>query len=106
MMYNDWSTIHEVAAHSLSARISAAQGNVAEGVEHWRAAVAAQDQMRYDEPTDWYYPVRESLGAALLRAGQAEEAEKVFREDLTRNPRNPAIALWSRKIARSAEERC
>ncbi|HXN64601.1 MAG TPA: hypothetical protein VN862_04650 [Candidatus Acidoferrales bacterium] len=89
MVYNDWSTIHDVAAHSLSARISAAQGNVAEAVQHWRAAVAVQDQMRYDEPADWYYPVRESLGAALLRAGQAEEAEKVFREDLARNPRNP-----------------
>ena len=47
-----------------------------------------QDQLAYDEPPDWYYPVRESLGGALLRAGQADAAEKVFREDLVRNPRN------------------
>jgi tetratricopeptide (TPR) repeat protein len=89
MMYNDWTTLHDVAAHSLAARIAAAQGDSAGAVEHWRAAAAVQDQMRYDEPADWYYPVRESLGAALLRAGQAEDAEKVFREDLVKNPRNP-----------------
>jgi tetratricopeptide (TPR) repeat protein len=89
MMYNDWTTLHDVAEHSLAARIAASQGDSAGAVEHWRAAAAVQDQMRYDEPADWYYPVRESLGAALLRAGQAEDAEKVFREDLVKNPRNP-----------------
>jgi inorganic triphosphatase YgiF len=45
--------------------------------------------LRYDEPPDWYYPVRESLGAALLTVGRATDAEQVFREDLKRNPRNP-----------------
>ena len=45
--------------------------------------------MKYDEPPDWFYPVRESLGAVLLLNGNAAEAEKVFREDLDRNPRNP-----------------
>jgi hypothetical protein len=52
--------------------------------------------MRYNEPADWYYPMRESLGAALLRSGQPAEAEKVFREDLARNPRNPRslFGLW------------
>lgn len=38
---------------------------------------------------DWYHPVRESLGGALLRAGGAAEAEAVFRANLERNPRNP-----------------
>jgi hypothetical protein len=42
----------------------------------------------YDEPPDWYYPVRESLGAALLLAGKADAAEEVFREGLKRSPRN------------------
>jgi TolA-binding protein len=32
--------------------------------------------------------VRESLGGALLRAGQAAEAEAVFRENLKRYPRH------------------
>jgi hypothetical protein len=51
--------------------------------------VTAQDALNYDEPPDWYYPVRESLGGALLAAGKPIDAEQVFREDLRRNPRNP-----------------
>ena len=79
-----------------SARIAYARGNSTSAIEHWRAAVSAQDKMRYDEPADWYYPIRESLGAALLRSGQPAEAEKVFREDLARNARNPRslFGLW------------
>ncbi len=93
---NSWGTLHEMAAHSLQARISAARGDYPSAVEHWRAAIAAEDNMIYHEPPDWFYPMRESLGAALLRGGQPAEAEKVFREDLDRNPRNPRslFGLW------------
>jgi tetratricopeptide (TPR) repeat protein len=96
MSYNDWSTIHDMAAHTLAARIGAAQGDQAGAIEQWRAAVAVQDKMNYNEPADWYYPVRESLGAALLASGKAAEAETVFRQDLERNPRNPRslFGLW------------
>lgn len=45
--------------------------------------------MPYDEPPIWFYPVRESLGAALVLAGKPHDAERVFREDLERHPRNP-----------------
>jgi len=40
--------------------------------------------------------VRESLGGALLRDEQFSEAEKVFRDDLARNPRNgrSLFGLW------------
>ena len=47
-----------------------------------------QDDLRYDEPPDWYFPVRQSLGAVLLSAGRPTEAEAVYREDLQRNPEN------------------
>ena len=53
-----------------------------------KRAVSAQDALAYDEPPAWYYPVRESLGAALLANGRGAEAEAVFREDLKRNARN------------------
>ena len=36
----------------------------------------------------WFYPVRESLGAAFLAAGRPADAERVFREDLEKHPRN------------------
>jgi cytochrome c-type biogenesis protein CcmH/NrfG len=42
----------------------------------------------YDEPPVWFYPIRESLGAALLQSGRPADAEQVFREDLARHPRN------------------
>jgi tetratricopeptide (TPR) repeat protein len=78
-----------VAAHVIDARIAAAKGQKDLAIEHWKTAVAIQDTLNYDEPADWYYPVRESLGAAVLARGRASEAEEVFREDLQRNPRNP-----------------
>jgi thioredoxin-like negative regulator of GroEL len=74
-----------IAAESLAARLSATP---AEAVPHWEKAVGIQDKLIYDEPPAWYYPVRESLGAALVRAGRGAEAEKVFREGLKRSPRN------------------
>jgi hypothetical protein len=59
-----------------------------DAIAHWRRAVEIQDGFIYDEPPAWYYPVRESLGAELVRAGQAAEGEKVLREGLRRSPRN------------------
>jgi tetratricopeptide (TPR) repeat protein len=78
-----------VAAQVMEARIAAAQGQKGAAVEHWKKAVEIEDTLSYDEPADWYYPVRESLGAALIENGNAPEAEKIFREDLQQNPRNP-----------------
>jgi tetratricopeptide (TPR) repeat protein len=77
--------ILRVAEAVLDARLSP---HDTASVEHWKRAVAAQDALHYDEPPAWFYPVRESLGAALLRIGRAAEAETVFREDLRLNPRN------------------
>ncbi len=73
----------------LVARIAEARGDQAGAIEAWKAAVAAQDSIGYDEPSAWYYPMRESLGGLLLRAGRFAEAEAVFRENLKQHPRNP-----------------
>ena len=54
----------------------------------WSRLSSQQDALRYEEPPAWYYPVRQSLGAVLLNAGRATEAEAVYREDLRRNPEN------------------
>jgi hypothetical protein len=59
-----------------------------DAIAHWRRAVEIQDSLVYDEPPAWYYPVRESLGAELVRAGQPAEGEVVLREGLRRSPRN------------------
>ena len=80
-----FSDVAALASEVVAARLAPSP---AEAVPHWRRAVASQDALTYDEPPDWYYPLRESLGAALLRAGNAAEAERVFRDGVNRSPRN------------------
>ncbi len=77
-----------IAELVLQARIAWAEGNKTGAIETLRKGVAAQDSLNYDEPPGWYYPVRESLGAALLLSGNAAAAETMFREDLLTNPRS------------------
>jgi tetratricopeptide (TPR) repeat protein len=72
----------------LDARIVEARGDREAAIGLWKKAVATGDGIAYDEPPVWFYPLRESLGGALLRAGRAPEAEQVFRDDLVRHPRN------------------
>jgi len=81
--------IPQLEAHIVESRIAWVQGNKDAAIQHLREAVTLQDDMDYTEPPDWFYPTRESLGGMLLQAGRAAEAEKVFRDDLQRNPRNP-----------------
>ena len=47
-----------------------------------------QDSLAYIEPPAWFYPVRHNLGAALLQAGRAADAEATYREDLRQFPDN------------------
>ena len=53
-----------------------------------RGAVELEDSLAYDEPQAWFLPVREALGAALMRNGDYPGAEQVFRRDLEKNRRN------------------
>lgn len=59
-------------------------------------AVAEQDTMRYNEPPDWFFPIREMLGMLYLGQKDFEKAEGVFRADLNRHPRNgrSLFGLW------------
>jgi hypothetical protein len=86
---NKTKSILQIADDVLVAKIANARHASDTAIAHLKNAVAVQDTLKYGEPPDWYFPVRESLGAALLMIGDATGAEKVFREDLNRNPRNP-----------------
>ena len=79
----------DLAENILDARIAAAKGDHTQAISYWEKAVDVQDKLYYGEPPEWFYPVRESLGAALLLNGQADRAEVVFRADLEQYPRNP-----------------
>jgi len=86
---NSPKAIANVASGVLDGRIAEAKGDRAQAIRAYQRAVEAEDALDYDEPADWFYPVRESLGAALLRDSRYAEAEQVFRDDLKRNPNNP-----------------
>ena len=77
-----------IAVHALSGEIATRRGDLDAGVNHFREAAKIEDGGLYFEPPKWYYPIRHSLGAALLKARQHAEAEKVYREDLRRFPEN------------------
>jgi tetratricopeptide (TPR) repeat protein len=79
----------DLAANILDARIATARGRSESTIGFWKEAVRIQDALNYGEPPEWFYPVRESLGGALLLDGKADQAEAVFRADLQQNPRNP-----------------
>ena len=81
--------IPQMMSEIVEARLAQAQHQTSTAIEHFQKAVTLEDTLDYDEPPDWLAPTRESLGAALLQAGKAAQAEAIFREDLKRNSRNP-----------------
>jgi tetratricopeptide (TPR) repeat protein len=103
-------TFLDVAENVLDARIAAAKGDQEQAIKYWEKGVEIEDKLYYGEPPEWFYPVRESLGAALLQNGQAERAEAVFRADLEQYPRNPRSffgllkALEAQKKSSNLEE--
>src|SRR5206468_7481495 len=84
----DNKAVFDIATHALLGEIAARQGKLDDAASHFKAAMAIEDGLLYFEPPTWYYPIRHSLGAVLLRAGRAAEAEQLYREDLRRFPEN------------------
>ncbi len=78
----------KIATQTLAGELAAKRGQIDQAVSALEEAVQLQDGLPYTEPPPWYYPARHSLGAILLTAGRAAEAEAVYREDLKRNPEN------------------
>jgi tetratricopeptide (TPR) repeat protein len=77
-----------VARHVVDARTAQAQGDLGQAVAELDLAVALEDQLAYMEPPFWYYPLRQSLGATKLMAGDDAGAETAFRTILSTTPQN------------------
>ncbi len=88
LMTNTSRSILEIALADLDARIARAKNDSGAELARLRQAVEMQDKLNYMEPPEWHYSMREPLGGALLRSGNAAEAEAVFRKDLELHPRN------------------
>jgi tetratricopeptide (TPR) repeat protein len=82
---NSAGSIMQIAENVLGARISTARHDNNSAISLLRRAVEMEDALAYDEPPAWFLPARESLGSALMAAGDYQEAEKVFRADLEKN---------------------
>jgi tetratricopeptide (TPR) repeat protein len=82
------STLVAIAIDLLRGEIAYRAGDYTAAVASFEDAVAKQDSLPYTEPPFWYYPTRQSLGAALLAGGDAPQAESVFRRDLEQYPHN------------------
>ncbi len=83
----------KVAYHVVRARAAQFAGNQADAIKSYESAVEAQDKLGYMEPPYWYYSVRQSLGAVLVKAGELDKAEQAFRSSLAKAPNN-AWALY------------
>jgi tetratricopeptide (TPR) repeat protein len=101
---NTAQSLLEVATNLASGTIAIKRGDPTSGLRMLEAAVTAEDKLRYDEPSDWYFPTRHVLGAALLTAGKAAEAEAVYRRDLEKHPEN-GWALSGLAASLSAEKK-
>jgi len=107
---NSAQSVLNIAVEVLAGELALASGKVEEGIRRLQRGAALEDELIYNEPPDWFYPVRHSLGAALLQAGRAAAAERVYREDLARFPENGwsliglAKALEAQRKNKEAQE--
>jgi tetratricopeptide (TPR) repeat protein len=85
---NNASSVLKIAELVLNGKIAIAKHDNKSAIGFLTQAVKVQDSLNYDEPQDWFFPVRESLGGVLMLNHEYKEAEKVFRTDLEKNQRN------------------
>lgn len=97
----DLLALAEAVAHG---RMAMARGRPAQAAEHYRRAADLEAALPYMEPAFWYYPVHQSLGAALYQAGRPDLAADAFRLALAQTPNN-GWALYGLARAEAAQGR-
>jgi hypothetical protein len=103
-MLNTRGAVFKIHDNILAGVIAHSRHDDNAAVDLLKQAVASEDALSYSEPPAWYPPVRPILGRLLLANNQAADAEKIFREDLERNPRD-ARALGGLRDALKAQNR-
>ncbi|MDZ3832619.1 MAG: hypothetical protein U0S50_12510 [Sphingopyxis sp.] len=77
-----------LAEHVARGRFASAEGRIDEAIGFYRKAIEMEAGIPYQEPPYWYYPVQQSLGAALYKAGRYADASEAFRSALAQTPNN------------------
>ena len=85
---NDAQSVLPIAALVLEGEIEGKAGHFKLAINAFNNAIELESALNYDEPSDWHYPVRQSLGAVLLQAGSYQAAEQAYKEDLITFPNN------------------
>lgn len=101
---NDARSLMDVAVEVARGEIAARKKDYAKALVHLNKAVALEDALIYNEPKDWYYPVRQILGAIYLEMKKPKDAERVYREDLAEVPQN-GYSLFGLQLALRAQGR-
>lgn len=85
---NPVSQLLHIGAEIVSGELAVTRQDYEKAIVHLERAAQLEDNFSYTEPKDWYLPPNQVLGAVLLEAGRAEEAERVYREDLYHHPQS------------------
>jgi tetratricopeptide (TPR) repeat protein len=93
-----------IAAKVVEARVAQKAGAYPQAATRFKEAAEIQDRLPYMEPPFWYYPVHQSLGAALLQQGKLDDAEAAFRTALQHSPNNGWAAAGLLKAAEARSD--
>ncbi len=99
---NSSAALMEIAIKVLSGEMAAKKGNHKLAIKELEGALDLEEKLNYDEPPDWYYPVRHSLGAVYLEAKKPKQAERVYLDDLKWWPEN-GFSLFGLREALAAQ---
>jgi tetratricopeptide (TPR) repeat protein len=99
---NSSHALMEIAIKVLSGEMAAKKGDHKKAIKELEGALVLEEKLNYDEPPDWYYPVRHSLGAVYLEAKKPKQAERVYRDDLRWWPEN-GFSLFGLREALTAQ---
>ncbi len=96
-----------LAEHVARGKYASIRGRHLQAADHYRRALAVEDRISYMEPPWWYFPVNQSLGAALYRTGRYDEARQAFQAALAKYPGNGwalyGLAASEQKLGRRAQ---
>jgi tetratricopeptide (TPR) repeat protein len=84
-------TVHrvlEVSDYFILGEIALQNGHWDKAAHLLEKAITIEDTLAFREPPQWLQPTRHTLGAVYLKSGNYAEAERVYREDLTKWPDN------------------
>jgi hypothetical protein len=93
--------LSEIAVQLVEAEVARAEHDDQAEIAHLEAGITAQDALPYTEPPFWHFPLRQALGSAQLRMGDALAAQTAFEEDLVKFPNN-GWSLYGLRQARAA----